>query len=108
MPENPRKVFRLKDELRAAGYDNEHYLDEVRVLQPGRVRVGHCPKCGEVIVVMNNHEAWPMVRCNCGWEAPTSNWPGSIRLEAGHQVTYAPASGLPVKSVKDAYGGGRA
>ena len=54
------------------------------VLQPSRVRVGHCPGCKAVLVVLNNYGPWPYVKCSaCGWTGGTSAMSGSIRLEKG-------------------------
>lgn len=32
-----------------------------------RAIVGLCPTCGLVLLVGNDHETWPLVRCDCGW-----------------------------------------
>lgn len=49
--------------------------------QPARVIAGHCPSCGEVVVVFNNHETWPLVQCRCGWQGATTSVYNRIRLE---------------------------
>lgn len=39
---------------------------------PARAVVGLCPSCGQVLVVTNNHETWPLVECTCEWRGGTT------------------------------------
>jgi len=51
--------------------------------QPARVIVGHCPECLRVVVIENNHEAWPAVQCQCGWGGATTQLRNKRRHERG-------------------------
>ena len=39
-----------------------------------RVIIGHCPRCGRVLVVLNSHEVWPWIQCVCDWEGATTDF----------------------------------
>lgn len=58
-----------------------HDLTPIR--QPARVIVGHCPDCAAVLVVENNYEVWPLVRCRCGWGGDTHAISNRTRYEPG-------------------------
>jgi hypothetical protein len=64
--------------------------------QPERVISGHCPDCRRVAVVFNNHEAWPAVRCVCGWAGATTGLDHLVRLENGGRIIdlYHPEPGF--------------
>lgn len=49
--------------------------------QPARVIVGHCPECKNTVVIFNDYETWPLVRCKCGWSGATTDIDNHIRLE---------------------------
>lgn len=49
--------------------------------QPARVLVGHCKSCGDVLVVENNFETWPLVYCRCGWVGATTDMQNRVRYE---------------------------
>ena len=53
------------------------------ILQPYRVIVGHCPACNSVLVVLNNYETWPPVRCQCGWVGGTQGVANRTHYEQG-------------------------
>ena len=56
------------------------------IRQPSRVIVGHCPRCGRVIVVENNYEIWPLVICACDWSGMTTEVARRARYERGGYV----------------------
>ena len=40
-----------------------------------RVVVGRCPDCGAVLIVPNDGESWPLVRCAyCKWAGDTDSF----------------------------------
>lgn len=39
-----------------------------------RVLAGHCPRCGRVLIILNNHEVWPYVQCTCDWAGATTDF----------------------------------
>lgn len=51
--------------------------------QPSRVLTGHCPECRRVVVLFNNYEVWPLIKCECGWRGATDRIDNSTRLERG-------------------------
>lgn len=55
--------------------------DTDRVYQPDRVIVGHCPHCGRVVVVHNDHEVWPYINCECGQAYSTTEIDNVHRVE---------------------------
>lgn len=63
------------------------------VLTAARIIVGHCPnpECGPwgglPIVVLNNHETWPLVTCRCGWAGDTTQLVNRYRLDTGWLVS---------------------
>jgi Zn ribbon nucleic-acid-binding protein len=69
---------------------------EQRTHQAERVICGHCPACERVAVVFNNHEAWPVVRCECGWAGATTELDHKVRLENGGRIIdlYNPEPGF--------------
>lgn len=54
--------------------------------QPERAIAGHCPACGAVTIVFNNHEVWPLVNCKCGWAGGTGSVVNRTRLESGGKI----------------------
>lgn len=54
-----------------------------QTLQPERALVGHCPECGRVCVVVNNHGGWPLVKCSCGWVDGTTALVNRARRDRG-------------------------
>jgi hypothetical protein len=71
-------------------------MAEQQTHQPARVICGHCPRCALVVVVFNNHEAWPAIRCACGWQGGTTEIEHKVRLEAGGRIIdlYNPEPGF--------------
>jgi hypothetical protein len=59
------------------------------IRQPKRVIVGHCPECGEVLVIENGGEVWPYVDCVCGWGGTTQEVANRARYERGGYVSDA-------------------
>jgi hypothetical protein len=53
------------------------------VHQPERAIVGHCPACLRVVMIENNHEVWPPIRCECGWHGDTTELRNKRRFERG-------------------------
>lgn len=51
------------------------------VKQPERVIVGFCPVCQRLIVMLNNHESWPLAVCECGVSLATDNLERRVRYE---------------------------
>ncbi len=66
--------------------------EQERISQPARVIVGHCPDCRNVLVVANEYEVWPWVRCSCGWGGDTQAIENRARYERGGVVidVYSP------------------
>jgi hypothetical protein len=52
-----------------------------------RVLVGHCPDCKNVLVVFNDHESWPLVGCQCGWQGDTLSLDTRTRYENDGSVS---------------------
>ena len=61
--------------------------ETVQPEQADRVIVGFCPDCKRVVVVMNNHETWPLVPCTCGWEGATTDISNRTRFVRGGERT---------------------
>lgn len=57
------------------------------ISHPRRVIVGHCPQCGEVVVVKNEGGSWPYVTCTCDWSGTTTQIANRVRFERGGEVT---------------------
>lgn len=55
----------------------------VSVHNPARAIVGLCPSCSNVIVLLNDHEAWPLATCPCGWTGTTTDLVDRVRYERG-------------------------
>lgn len=56
--------------------------EQDKIRQPARVIVGHCPACRAVLVIENNYEVWPYIRCGgCEWHGDTLAVANSVRYE---------------------------
>lgn len=69
-------------------------MAEQPTLQPERVLLGHCPECERVVLVQNNRETWPLVRCACGWVGGTTDVANRTRYERGGYVEDVWGSGV--------------
>ena len=56
-------------------------MTDRRITQPARVIVGHCPECRKVLVVANDYEVWPLVRCACEWAGGADEIANRARYE---------------------------
>jgi endogenous inhibitor of DNA gyrase (YacG/DUF329 family) len=59
-------------------------IDQVQ--QPQRVVVGHCPRCGMVVVVLNNRGVWPYIECRCGAHGDMDWLVNKHRIEDGFVI----------------------
>lgn len=80
--------------MRAIGADT--MADFPTVISAERILVGHCPNpdCGPYggapIVVLNDHESWPLVECPwCGMCCDTLSLVNRVRLDRGWRVSDA-------------------
>lgn len=56
-------------------------MEDQRVYQPARLIVGWCPECGRLVVIHNDHEVWPLAKCDCGWVSGTGGLVDQARFE---------------------------
>lgn len=56
-------------------------MAEQETLQAERVVAGNCPTCGRVVIIPNNYEVWPLVKCSCGAIFPTTAISNRVRVE---------------------------
>ena len=54
-----------------------------RIHQPERAVIGNCPECTRVIIVLNDHETWPLAVCRCGWKDGITAIVNRTRYERG-------------------------
>jgi endogenous inhibitor of DNA gyrase (YacG/DUF329 family) len=55
--------------------------------QPARILVGHCPQCGDPVLIQNNFEMWPLVYCRCGFVGDTWSIVNRVRIENYWQIS---------------------
>lgn len=75
--------MKVTDPHRQRQHQSRRSRDSSLTYTAKRVLMGHCPDCGNVVVVFNDYESWPLIACTCGWTGDTLSILNRRRLEEG-------------------------